>query len=66
MIDTEKLRDKILSYTNKFTSWHEKVFTYLASKSKTSLWFTLLLLIICIYEVIEHFIIPALLLWWAW
>ena len=60
-----KIRDKILYFTHKFTSWHEKIFMYLARKSKTSLWFTALLLFICIYEIVEHFIIPALLLWWG-
>lgn len=60
-----KIRDKILAFTDRFTSWHEKIFMYLARKSKTSLWFTFLLSFICIYEIAEHFIIPALLLWWG-
>jgi hypothetical protein len=64
-MDKIKIRNKILAFTNRFTSWHEKIFMYLARKSKTSLWFTALLLFICIYEIVEHFIIPALLLWWG-
>ena len=61
----KNLRIKIMAFTHWVTAWHEKLFTYLAKRSKESAWFTLLLFFICIYEIIEHFIIPALLLWWG-
>ena len=64
-MDKNKIREKILKFTDKVTSWHEKVFLYLSRKSKTSLWFTALLVFICIYEIIEHFVIPILLIWWG-
>ena len=52
-----------MAFTHWVTAWHEKLFTYLAKRSKESAWFTLLLFFICIYEIIEHFIIPAILLY---
>lgn len=57
------MRSKILKFTDKLTAWHFKVFNYVANKSKTSLWFTILLLFLAIYEVVEHFIIPILLIY---
>ena len=60
-----KLRNKILQLSERITSGHEKLFTWLAKKSKTSLWFTFLLMFMAINEVVEHFIIPALLIWWG-
>jgi len=48
-----KLRNKILDISNHTTQGHEKVFTWLAKKSKTSLWFTFLLMFM------------ALLIWWG-
>jgi hypothetical protein len=39
-----KLRNKILQLSERITSGHEKLFTWLAKKSKTSLWFTFLLM----------------------
>ena len=60
-----KLRNKILQLSERITSGHEKAFTWLAKKSKTSLWFTFLLMFMAIYEVVEHFIIPASLIWWG-
>jgi hypothetical protein len=59
------LRNKILEISERITSGHEKAFTWLAKKSKTSLWFTFLLMFMVIYEVVEHFIIPAILIWWG-
>jgi hypothetical protein len=60
-----KIRSKILQITDKITSWHFKLFTYVAQRSKTSIWFTFLLLFLAIYEIFEHFIIPAILIWWS-
>jgi hypothetical protein len=60
-----KIRSKILQITDKITSWHFKLFTYVAQQSKTSIWFTFLLLFLAIYEIFEHFIIPAILIWWS-
>lgn len=59
------MRDKILKFTSKITAWHEAAFTYLTLKSKKSIWFTLLLLFLAIYEVFEHFVIPAYLAWYV-
>jgi hypothetical protein len=60
-----KLRNKILQLSERITSGHEKLFTWLAKKSKTSLCFTFLLMFMAIYEVVEHFIIPVILIWWG-
>jgi hypothetical protein len=59
------MRKKILKFTDKVTAWHHKVFTYVANKSKTSLWFTFLLLFLAVYEIFEHFVIPVILIWWG-
>jgi hypothetical protein len=64
-MEQPKIRSKILKITNKITSWHHKAFTYVANKSKTSVWFTFLLLFLALYEIFEHFIIPAILIWWS-
>jgi hypothetical protein len=61
----QKVRSRILEITDKITSWHFKVFTYVAQRSKTSVWFTFLLLFLAVYEIFEHFIIPAILIWWS-
>jgi hypothetical protein len=60
-----KLRNKILKISERITNGHEKVFTWLAKRSKSSLWFTFLLMFVAFYEVVEHFIIPILLIWWG-
>ena len=60
-----KLRDRVLKLSDRITSGHEKFFSYLSKKSKTSVWFTILLLFMALYEVAEHFIIPILLIWWG-
>ena len=59
------MRNKILKFTDKITAWHFRIFTYVAKKSKTSFWFTLLLLFLAIYEVFEHFVIPIILIYWG-
>ena len=61
----KKVRSKILQITDKITSWHFKVFTYVAKRSKTSIWFTFLLMFLALYEIFEHFVIPAILIWWS-
>jgi hypothetical protein len=60
-----KIRSKILQITDKITSWHFKLFTYVAHKSKTSFAFTILLLFLALYKIFEHFVIPAILIWWG-
>ena len=60
-----KTRSKILKITDKITSWHFKVFTYVAKRSKTSVLFTIFLLFLALYEIFEHFVIPAGLIWWG-
>jgi len=60
-----KIRSKILEVTDKITSWHFALFTYVAQKSKKSIWFTLLLLFLAAYEIFEHFVIPGFLIWWG-
>ena len=59
------MRNTLLKITQKITTWHEGVFKFLIKKSKTSMWFTFLLLFICLYEIFEHIVIPAVLLWWG-
>ena len=55
----------ILKFTNIITAWHEKLFTWILNKSKTNKWFVYLLAFLCLYEIVEHFIIPAFLLYLA-
>jgi len=59
------MRETLLKITQKITTWHEGMFKYIILKSKTSMWFTFLLLFICLYEIFEHIVIPAVLLWWG-
>ena len=59
------MRNTLLKITQKITTWHEEMFKFLIKKSKTSMWFTFLLLFICIYEIFEHIVIPGVLLWWG-
>ena len=59
------MREILLKITQKITTWHERMFKFLIKKSKTSMWFTFLLLFICLYEIFEHIIIPSFLIWWG-
>ena len=59
------MKDKLLKLTHKITIWHEKMFTYITLKAKTSLFFTWLLVFLCLYEIVEHIIIPLALIWWG-
>ena len=59
------MKERLLKITQKITTWHEKMFTYLITKSKTSLFFTWLLVFICLYEIFEHIIIPLILIYWG-
>ena len=59
------MKEYLLKITQKITTWHEKVFKYLTRKSKTSLFFTWLLVFISLYEIFEHIIIPIFLIWWG-
>ena len=59
------MKEKLLKLTHKITTWHEKMFTYLTTKAKTSVFFSWLLVFICLYEIGEHIIIPLFLLWWG-
>ena len=59
------MKETLLKLTQKITTWHEKLFAYLIIKSKTSLFFTWLLVFICLYEIFEHIIIPIFLIWWG-
>jgi len=59
------MKESLLKLTHKITTWHEKMFLYLTAKSKTSLFFTWLLVFICLYEIFEHIIIPLALIWWG-
>ena len=69
MKKTKKQKSRLqilaLKITHKVTAWHEKLFSFLLKKSKKSVWFTAVLLFICLYEITEHFIIPVILLWWG-
>ena len=59
------MKDQLLKITEKITTWHVKMFEYLTLKSKTSIFFTWLLVFICLYEIFEHIIIPLALIWWG-
>ena len=59
------MKDQLLKLTHKITTWHEKMFKYITLKSKTSIFFTWLLVFICLYEIFEHIIIPIFLIWWG-
>jgi hypothetical protein len=59
------MKESLLKLTQKITTWHEKMFKYLTLKSKTSIFFTWLLVFICLYEIFEHIIIPIFLIWWG-
>jgi len=59
------MKESLLKLTQKITTWHEKMFLYLTAKSKTSLFFTWLLVFLCLYEIFEHIIIPIFLIWWG-
>ncbi len=59
------MKESLLKLTQKITTWHEGMFKYLINKSKTSLFFTWLLVFICLYEIVEHIIIPLVLIWWG-
>jgi hypothetical protein len=59
------MKESLLKLTQKITTWHEGMFKYLINKSKTSLFFTWLLVFICLYEIVEHIIIPLVLIYWG-
>ena len=59
------MKENLLKITQKITTWHEKMFRYLTAKSKTSVFFTWLLVFLCLYEIFEHIIIPIFLIWWG-
>jgi len=59
------MKENLLKLTQKITTWHEKMFIYLTNKAKTSVFFTWLLVFICLYEIFEHVIIPLFLIWWG-
>ena len=56
------MKESLLKITQKITAWHERMFTYLTTKSKTSIFFTWLLVFLCFYEIFEHIIIPIFLI----
>ena len=59
------MKEKLLNLTHKITTWHEKMVKYITLKSKTSVFFTWLLVFICLYEIFEHIVIPLALIWWG-
>jgi len=59
------MKEKLLKITEKITTWHIRLFEYLTQKSKTSIFFTWLLVFICLYEIFEHIVIPLALIWWG-
>ena len=59
------MRNTLLKLTHKITTWHEKMFKYIILRSKTSIFFTWLLVFICLYEIFEHIVIPLALIWWG-
>ncbi len=59
------MKEYLLKLTHKITTWHVTLFDFLTRKSKTSLFFTWLLVFICLYEIFEHIVIPIALIWWG-
>ena len=59
------MKEGLLKLRQKITTWHEKMFKYITLKSKTSIFFTWLLVFICLYEIFEHVVIPLALIWWG-
>ena len=59
------MKEGLLKLTQKITTWHVTLFEFLTRKSKTSLFFTWLLVFICLYEIFEHIVIPVALIWWG-
>jgi len=59
------MKEKLLKISQRITRGHERVFKYLTRKSKTSIFFTWLLVLICLYEIFEHIVIPVFLIWWG-
>ena len=59
------MKEGLLKLTQKITTWHVTLFEFLTRKSKTSLFFTWLLVFICLYEIFEHVVIPLALIWWG-
>ena len=59
------MKEYLLKLTQKITTWHVTLFDFLTRKSKTSLFFTWLLVFICLYEIFEHVVIPVALIWWG-
>ena len=57
------MKEQLLKITQKITTWHIKLFEYVTLKSKTSIFFTWLLVLICLYEIFEHIFIPLFLIW---
>jgi hypothetical protein len=59
------MKEKLLKITQKISTWHISMFEFLTRKSKTSVFFTWLLVFICLYEIFEHIFIPLFLIWWG-
>jgi hypothetical protein len=59
------MKNQLLKLTQKITTWHERIFKYITLKAKTSVLFTWLLVFLCLYEIVEHIIIPLALIWWG-
>ena len=59
------MKESLLKLTQKITTWHEGMFKYITLKSKTRIFFTWLLVFICLYEIFEHIVIPIFLIWWG-
>ena len=44
------MKESLLKLTHKITTWHEKMFKYITLKSKTSIFFTWLLVFQTIFD----------------
>ena len=59
------MKESLLKITQQITTWHERMFKYLTLKSKSNVFFSWLLVFICLYEIVVHIIIPIFLIWWG-
>jgi len=55
----------LVDLANKMGQAHARFFSYLAERSKTSVWFTAALTLYALYELFEHIFIPTLAILWT-
>ena len=54
--------NKLIFYLNKINKYHIKFHSFIAEKSKTNIWYTIILLLYILWEIAELILIPGLFL----